>query len=73
MIDREVLVPSAGGSPDVERWSFLFFVLALVSALFGFTDIAASAASVARLLFFLFVVFLVVSVILGRRNLRSES
>lgn len=35
-------------------WALLFFVVALIAALFGFTGIAAGAASIARVLFFLF-------------------
>jgi uncharacterized membrane protein YtjA (UPF0391 family) len=33
-------------------WSVLFFALAMIAALFGFTGIAASAAVLAKILFF---------------------
>jgi uncharacterized membrane protein YtjA (UPF0391 family) len=36
------------------RWSFAFLILALVAALFGFTNIASGAASIARVLFGVF-------------------
>jgi uncharacterized membrane protein YtjA (UPF0391 family) len=33
------------------KWAFIFFVVALVAAAFGFTGIAAGAASIAKILF----------------------
>lgn len=36
------------------RWSFAFLVLALIAALLGFTNIAAGAAGIARILFAVF-------------------
>ena len=47
------------------RWAIIFLVIALVAALFGFTRIAAGAATIARFLFFLFVVLLVIALIAG--------
>lgn len=44
-------------------WALIFFIVALVAALFGFTGIAAGAAMVARFLFFIFVVLLVLALI----------
>lgn len=38
------------------RWALIFFIVAVVAALFGFTNIAAASATVARFLFFVFVV-----------------
>ncbi len=38
-------------------WSVFFFALAIVSALFGFTGIAASAAVLAKLLFYGLIAF----------------
>ena len=49
-------------------WVFLFFVLALVSALFGFGGIAASFTGIAKILFFMFLVLFLVSLVLGRRS-----
>ena len=37
------------------RWAAIFFVIAIIAALFGFTGIAGAAADIARFLFFLFV------------------
>jgi uncharacterized membrane protein YtjA (UPF0391 family) len=33
------------------RWSFAFLIIALIAALFGFTNIAQGAADIARVLF----------------------
>ena len=46
-------------------YAALFFVIALVAALFGFGGIAAGAASIAKVLFFIFLVLFVVSLIAG--------
>lgn len=43
------------------NWIFTFIVVALIAALFGFTDLASGAADIARTLFFVFLVLLVVS------------
>ncbi len=47
------------------RAAFLFFVLAVIAGLFGFTGIEGAAADVARLLFFLFVAMWVVLLTAG--------
>jgi uncharacterized membrane protein YtjA (UPF0391 family) len=36
------------------NWIFLFFVLAIIAAIFGFGGIAVQSAYVARVLFFVF-------------------
>jgi len=38
------------------RWALIFFVVALLAAVLGFTGIAVAAAGVAKVLFFLFVI-----------------
>lgn len=43
----------------------LFFVVALVAALFGFGGIAAGAVEIAKILFFIFLVLFVVSLVAG--------
>lgn len=53
------------------RWAILFLVIALVSALFGFTDVAGTSMFAARILFFVFLVVFVVSLIMGRRSSRD--
>jgi len=47
------------------RWAFIFLVLALIAAVFGFTGIAAGAMEIARILFFVFLVVFVVSLLFG--------
>jgi uncharacterized membrane protein YtjA (UPF0391 family) len=46
-------------------YAALFFVIALVAALFGFGGIAAGAAEIAKILFFVFLVLFIVSLIAG--------
>jgi uncharacterized membrane protein YtjA (UPF0391 family) len=38
--------------PGMLDWSVLFFALAVIAALFGFTGVAASAAVLAKILFY---------------------
>jgi uncharacterized membrane protein YtjA (UPF0391 family) len=47
------------------RWAVIFFVISIVAALFGFTDIAAGAAGIAKVLFFIFIAVFVVFLVLG--------
>jgi uncharacterized membrane protein YtjA (UPF0391 family) len=47
------------------RWAFIFLIVALVAALFGFTDIAAGAATIAKVLFGIFLVIFLVFLVLG--------
>lgn len=47
------------------RYAAIFFVIALVAALFGFTGIAVGAAEIAKILFYIFVVLFVVSLLWG--------
>ena len=47
------------------RYAAIFFVIALVSALFGFTGIAAGAVEIAKTLFFVFLLLFFVSLVVG--------
>lgn len=47
------------------RWSLLFFIVAIIAAVFGFGGIASGATEIARVLFFFFIVIFVVSLIWG--------
>jgi len=49
-------------------WAAVFFVIALVAAVFGFGGIAAGAVGIAKILFFAFLVLAVVSLLVGRRS-----
>ena len=46
-------------------WALIFFVVAIMAAIFGFGGIASASAGVAQILFFLFLVLFVVSLIMG--------
>ncbi|WP_439631650.1 DUF1328 domain-containing protein [Gemmata sp.] len=53
------------------RWAIMFLVIALISALFGFTDVAGTSMVAAKILFFVFLVLFVVSLIVGDRSTRD--
>lgn len=50
------------------RWAAVFFVVALVTAVFGFGGVADSTAGIAKILFFAFLVLGLVSLVFGRRT-----
>jgi uncharacterized membrane protein YtjA (UPF0391 family) len=47
------------------RYAVIFFVVAIIAALFGFGGIAAGATEIAKVLFFIFLVLFVVSLVAG--------
>lgn len=47
------------------HYAAVFFVIALIAAVFGFGGIAAGAASIAKVLFFIFLIGFVISLVLG--------
>jgi uncharacterized membrane protein YtjA (UPF0391 family) len=47
------------------HYAVVFFVIALVAALFGFGGIAAGAVGIAKILFFIFIVLAIASFIFG--------
>lgn len=49
------------------NWALAFFVVAIVAAVLGFTNIAGSAIDIARILFLVFLVLAVVSFVFGKR------
>ena len=48
------------------NWAVIFFIIAIVAALLGFTSIAGSAVEIAKILFFVFLIVAVVAFIYGR-------
>lgn len=46
-------------------WAIVFFVIAVISGLLGFTRIAAGAADIAKICFYTSLILLVVFLILG--------
>jgi uncharacterized membrane protein YtjA (UPF0391 family) len=64
----------AAASPRVVRlslestmlyWSAIFFVIALIAAIFGFGGIADGAVDIAKVLFFLFIVLFLISFVVS--------
>lgn len=44
-------------------WAAVFFIIAIIAALFGFGGIAAAATDIARILFFVFLVLFVLALL----------
>jgi uncharacterized membrane protein YtjA (UPF0391 family) len=47
------------------KWALIMLVVSLVAALFGFTDLAAASAEVARVLFYIFIAIFLILLVLG--------
>ena len=47
------------------KWAAIFFVIAIVAAVFGFGGIAAGATEIAKILFFIFLIVFVITLIMG--------
>ena len=47
------------------RWAAIFFVIAIIAAVFGFGGIAAGATEIAKILFFDFLVVFVITLVMG--------
>lgn len=50
------------------RWALIFFVVAIVAAIFGFGGVAGDAAWIGKILLVVFVILAIVSLIFGRRG-----
>jgi len=48
------------------HYAIVFFVIALIAALFGFGGIAASAVGIGKILFFVFVILAIATFLFGR-------
>ncbi len=44
-------------------WALMFFAVALIAAVFGFSGIASASAGIAQILFFVFIVLFAVALI----------
>ena len=55
-------------------WAIVFFIIAIIAGLLGFTGIAAGAADIARILFYTSLILFVVFLILGgwRRKIKTD-
>jgi uncharacterized membrane protein YtjA (UPF0391 family) len=47
------------------RYAVVFFIIAIIAAIFGFTGIAAGAAEIAKILFFIFLVIFLATLLIG--------
>jgi uncharacterized membrane protein YtjA (UPF0391 family) len=47
------------------HWAVVFFIVAIIAAVFGFTGIAAGAASIAKILFVVFLILFILSLLFG--------
>lgn len=47
------------------RWAVIFFVIAIIAALFGFGGIASTAAGIAQILFYIFLVLFLIALLFG--------
>ena len=54
-------------------WAFLFLIVAIVAAVFGFGGIAAGATTIAQVLFFVFLVVFLISLFTGLRGRRRHA
>lgn len=49
------------------HYTVVFFVIAIIAAIFGFGGIAAGATEIAKILFFVFLAITIVSYLIGRK------
>lgn len=54
------------------KWAAIFFVVALVAALFGFGGIAAGAATIAKVLFVGFLIVAAIMLVAGLTGTRRQ-
>lgn len=51
------------------NYAITFFIIAIVAAVFGFTNIAGSAIDIAKMLFVFFLIISIAAFIFGRKKL----
>ncbi len=54
------------------KWALIMFLVSLVAALFGFTELSAASADVARVLFYIFGVIFLILLVLGFTIFRTR-
>jgi uncharacterized membrane protein YtjA (UPF0391 family) len=57
--------PAAIWSDAMLKWALIFFIIAIVAGTLGFTNIAAGAATIAKILFGIFIVIFLIFLVLG--------
>ena len=50
-------------------YAWIFLVIAIIAAMFGFGGIAAASAGIAKVLFYIFLAIFIISLLLGRRRI----
>ena len=50
------------------QYAWIFLVIAIIAAIFGFGGIAAASAGIAKVLFYVFLAIFVISLLVGRRS-----
>jgi uncharacterized membrane protein YtjA (UPF0391 family) len=53
---------------EMLHYAWIFLILAIIAAIFGFGGIAVAAAGIAKVLFFIFLIIFVVGLLTGRRS-----
>ena len=53
-------------------WSLVFFIVAIIAAVFGFGGIASAATGIAKILFFIFIVIFIATLIRGLMKRSSK-
>ena len=47
------------------RWSLIFFIVAMISAALGYTNIAGTALDIAKILFYIFIIPAVIFLVMA--------
>jgi uncharacterized membrane protein YtjA (UPF0391 family) len=55
------------GRQPMLHYAWVFLVIAIIAAIFGFGGIVTAAAGIAKILFFAFLVLFVIGLLAGRR------
>lgn len=50
---------------NILKWAIIFFAVAIIAALLGFTNIAVAAAGISRILFFVFFIIFIILLLMG--------
>jgi uncharacterized membrane protein YtjA (UPF0391 family) len=56
---------------SILKWALIMLIVSVLAAVFGFTDLSAASADVARVLFFIFIVIFLVLLVIGLFGMRA--
>ena len=54
------------------RWALIFFIVAIIAGILGFTNIEEGAADIAKTIFFIFIVLVGIFFLLGMTVLKKK-